>query len=429
MPKKYPAEVRDRAVAMVVDRLSEYPSVYAACKALAPKLDVGPESLRRWVLQAQVDTGEKDGPTTTELDELKALRAENRDLKEANEILKAASNFLREGTRPSPPLICRFVDEQRAEGHAVESICAVLREQGVQVAARTYRAWKIRIPALRAVEDAKVIDTLRSLKVLDAKGRPKPEILYGRRKMTAWLRRNGFPEVSKHTVDRLMRDEGMNGLIRGRKTRTTIPGKDGKRAGDLLNRNFSASAPNRIWVTDFTYVPVYSGFVYVALVIDLYSRAIVGWETSTVKDTAFVEQCLKMALWRRKHTKRPVDKGLLHHSDAGSQYTSIRYTDTLEIEGLVPSIGSVGDAYDNAAAETVMGLFKNEAVAKGSPFRSGALKTESDVVEVVFDWVFWYNNDRLHSSLDHQTPEEFERAYYDEMTGSLPDAAAHNTAA
>ncbi|MGP5258165.1 transposase, partial [Glutamicibacter ardleyensis] len=108
-------------------------------------------------------------------------------------------------------------------------------------------------------------------------------------------------------------------------------------------RNFTAEAPNRIWVTDFTYVPVYSGFVYVALVIDLYSRAIVGWETSTVKDTAFVEQCLKMALWRRKHTKRPVDKGLLHHSDAGSQYTSIRYTDTLEIEGLVPSIGSVGD--------------------------------------------------------------------------------------
>lgn len=270
---------------------------------------------------------------------------------------------------------------------------------------------------------------MRGLNKRDAKGRPRPEILYGRWKMTAWLRRNGFPEVSKHTVDRLMRDEGMNGLIRGRKTRTTIPGKDGRRAGDLLNRNFSASAPNRIWVTDFTYVPVYSGFVYVALVIDLYSRAIVGWETSTVKDTAFVEQCLKMALGRRKYSNRPVDKGLLHHSDAGSQYTSIRYTDTLEIEGLVPSIGSVGDAYDNAAAETVMGLFKNEAVAKGSPFRAGALKTESDVVEVVFDWVFWYNNDRLHSSLGHQTPEEFEQTYYDENSGSLPDAAAHKTAA
>ena len=142
--------------------------------------------------------------------------------------------------------------------------------------------------------------------------------------MTAWLRRNGFPEVSKHTVDRLMRDEGMNGLIRGRMTRTTISGKDGKRAGDLLNRDFSASAPNRIWVTDFTYVPVYSGFVYVALVIDLYSRAIVGWETSTVKDTAFVEQCLKMALWRRKHSNRPVNKGLLHHSDYAEEFVKPR---------------------------------------------------------------------------------------------------------
>ncbi|MGL3804614.1 IS3 family transposase [Paeniglutamicibacter sp. R2-26] len=429
MPKKYPAEVRDRAVAMVVDRLSEYPSVYAACKALAPKLDVGPESLRRWVDQSQVDAGQKDGPTTDEQDELKRLRAENRDLKEANEILKAASNFLREGTRPSPPLICRFIDEQRAEGFAVESICAVLREQGVQVAARTYRAWKTRPPALRAIEDAKAIDTLRGLSYRDAKRRPRPEILYGRRKMTACLRRHGFPEVSKHTVDRLMRDEGMNGLVRGRKTRTTIPGKDGKRTGDLLNRNFSASAPNRVWVTEFTYVPVNSGVVYVALVIDLYSRAIVGWETSTVKDTAFVEKCLKMALWRRKHANRPVDKGLLHHSDAGSQYTSIRYTHTPDIEGLVPSIGSVGDAYDNAAAETVIGLFKNEAVAKGSPFRAGALKTEFDVVGVVFDWVHWYNNERLHSSLGHQAPEEYKRSSYDEISGSLPDAAAHKTAA
>lgn len=123
---------------------------------------------------------------------------------------------------------------------------------------------------------------------------------------------------------------------------------------------------------------------------------IVGWETSTAKDTAFVEHCLRMALWRRENAGRPVAQGLIHHSDAGSQYTSIRYTDTLMLEGLTPSIGSVGDAYDNAAAETVMGLFKNEAVATGSPFRTGALKTEADVIEVVFEWVHWYNNQRLH---------------------------------
>jgi putative transposase len=317
----------------------------------------------------------------------------------------------------------------RAVGYAVESICAVLREQGVQVAARTYRAWKKRLPALRTIEDARITGALRSLKVPDAKGRPRPEIIYGRRKMTQWLRRSGFPEASKHTVDRLMREEGMNGLIRGRKIRTTIPGKDGRRAGDLLNRDFTAPAPNQIWVTDFTYVPVYSGFVYVALVIDLFSRSIVGWETSTVKDTAFVEHCLRMALWRRQHTGRPVPAGLIHHSDAGSQYTSIRYTDTLALEGLQPSIGSVGDAYDNAAAETVMGLFKNEAVAKDSPFRSGALKTETDVMEIVFEWVHWYNTQRLHSSLEHQTPEEYEQTYYARESGSLPDDDANKTAA
>ncbi len=224
--------------------------------------------------------------------------------------------------RPSPPLICRFIDEMRAVGYAVESICTVLRGQGVQVAARTYRAWKKRLPALRTLEDAKITDVLRALKAKDAKGLPRPEIIYWLRKMTAWLRRNGFPEASKHTVDRLMRDERMNGLVRGRKTRTTIPGKDGRRAGDLLNRSFSSPAPNQVWVTDFTYVPVYTGFVYVALVIDLYSRAIVGWETSTNEDTTFVEQCLRMALWRRQHPGRPVPEGLIHHSEHGAQYTS-----------------------------------------------------------------------------------------------------------
>lgn len=164
--------------------------------------------------------------------------------------------------------------------------------------------------------------------------------------MTVWLGRNGFPGVSKHTVDRLMRGEGMNGLVRGRKTRTTIPAKNGVRAGDLLNRQFRTSAPNLTWVTDFTYVPTWAGFVYVAFAIDLFSRAIVGWSASTTKDVTFVEQCLTMALWRRDHTGRPVGNGMIHHSDAGSQYTSIRFTETLALQGLSASIRSVGDAYD-----------------------------------------------------------------------------------
>jgi transposase InsO family protein len=202
----------------------------------------------------------------------------------------------------------------RAEGHAVESICAVLRGQGVQVAARSYRARKSWLPALRTLEDARITDALRDLLVPDGKGRPHPEVIYGRRKMTVWLRRNGFPEASKHTVDRLMRAEGMNGLVRGRKTRTTIPRKDGRRARDLLNRDFHVRVPNHTWVTDS---PMF--------------RSGPGSSTSPWSSTC-----------------------------------------------------TVGDAHDNAAAETVMGLFKNEAVATGSPFRTGALKTEADVIEVVF---------------------------------------------
>jgi transposase InsO family protein len=326
-------------------------------------------------------------------------------------------------------LITRFIDEQRAAGRGVESICAVLREQGVQVAPRTYRAWQTNPPAARAVSDAVIIDKLRGLRTGSATGGPLPETLYGRRKMTAWLQRSGFGGVSKHTVDRLMRAEGMRGLVRGGKTRTTIAAKDGVRAGDLLNRDFRTSAPDRAWVTDFTYVSTWSGFAYVAFAIDLYSRAVVGWSTAATKDVAFVEACLSMALWRRDHAGRPVPEGMIHHSDAGSQYTSIRFTETLALQGLSASIGSVGDAYDNAAAESFMGLFKNEAIATGSPFRTGPLRTLADVEAVTINYVDWYNNHRLHSLLDLTTPAEFEQAYYAHKTGSPSGAAANKKTA
>ena len=167
------------------------------------------------------------------------------------------------------------------------------------------------------------------------KGRLLPEVLYGRRKMTAWLARNGFPELSKHTVDRLMRDEAMNGLVRGRAARTTVPAKTGGvRAGDLLNRVFTSSPhPNHAWVTDFTYVRTWCGFLYVAFAIDLYSQTIVGWSASTTKDVAFLEQCLQMALWRRDHTDRPVLPGMIHHSDAGSQGEINRSWQHLDLGG------------------------------------------------------------------------------------------------
>jgi putative transposase len=331
-------------------------------------------------------------------------------------------------------LICAFIDAQRSAGCGVESICRVLRELGLAVAPRTFRAWKARPPATRTVSDAEIYDRLRALRTGGPGGRPVPEVMYGRRKMTDWLNRAqaaaGQPPVSRHTVDRLMRALGMRGLVRGRGVRTTVPAKkDARRAGDLLKRRFSAKAPNLAWVTDFTYVPTWAGFCYIALAIDLYSRAIVGWSASTVKDVPFVEACLKMALWRRDHTGRPVTPGMIHHSDAGSQYTSIRFTETLALQGLSASIGTVGDAYDNAAAETVMGLYKNEAIRADSPFRDGPLRTLADVEKITTNYVDWYNNHRLHSALGNHTPEEHEQAYYAQPPGPPPGDAANKKTA
>ena len=233
-----------------------------------------------------------------------------------------------------------FIDAQRAEGHAVESICRVLREQGCQVAARTYRAWRQGRPvSARAHADAIVMDA-----IIATEG--TPEGLYGRRKMTAHLRRQGLT-VSYDTTDRLMKTLGRNGVRRGKAVRTTIPAKDGTRARDLLNRDFTASAPNRVWVADFTYCRTWAGFVYVAFVVDVFAQRIVAWHAATDKRTQLVLAPVRMALWERERSGHPVVGGqLVHHNDAGSQYTSLRFTEHLALEGIAPSIGSVGDAYD-----------------------------------------------------------------------------------
>jgi putative transposase len=333
MTKHYPVEQRERAVKMVLDHLDEYRSVYAACQAIGPKVGVGAESLRRWTLQAQVDDNQRPGMTTAEQQRIKDLEREVRDLKEANEILKAASAFF-----------ARELDPRR-RGH----------------------------------------------------------------------------RVARCTVDRLMRDAGLSGVVRGRRHRTTIRGgADSRRAPDLLDRDFSAAAPNRKWVTDFTYTRTWSGFVYVAFVVDCYSRAIVGWHAATVMDTAMATTALKMALWRRDHASRTVASGLIHHSDAGSQYTSIAFAETLVLEGIAASIGSIGDAYDNALAETTIGLYKTEAVGRNSPFLTGPLKTIDDVEYATMEWVDWYSARRLHSLLDYVPPDEYESAYYAQPQAPQP---------
>jgi transposase InsO family protein len=311
-----------------------------------------------------------------------------------------------------------FIDAMRAEGHAVESTCRVLREQGCPVAARTYRSWKQpgRLVADRTVTDAMVVNAVRDIAWQPEAKTGKPTLtaegLYGRRKMTALLRRTSIPEVSAGAVDRAMKTLRLVGVRRDKGTRTTIPGKDGKRAGDLLDRDFTATAPNRVWVTDFTYVRTWAGFVYVAFILDCFAQRIVAWHASTSKATDLVMIPLRMALWQRDREGHPAIAGeLIHHSDAGSQYTSIRLAEHLELAGIRPSIGSVGDAYDNALMETINGLYKAECI-RTTVFHDGPYRTIADVEYATAGWVDWYNNRRLHGTLGMTTPVEYEQVHY-----------------
>lgn len=247
-----------------------------------------------------------------------------------------------------------FIDQMRSEGHAVESIIRVLREQGVKVAARTYRAWRQGRVSARMITDAMVEGAVRDaawrIEMLadgTERRRMTPEGLYGRKKMTAFIRRTTIADASRGAVDRAMRALGLSGITRAKGIRTTIQAKDGIRAGDLLNRDFTAPRPDHTWVADFTYVRTWAGWVYVAFILDVFSQRIVAWHAQTTKHVDLVMIPLRVALWERDRQGRPIGPGQLrHHSDAGSQYTSIVLTDHLALEQIAPSIGSVGDAYD-----------------------------------------------------------------------------------
>ncbi len=237
--------------------------------------------------------------------------------------------------------------------------------------------------------------------------------------MWAHLQREGIP-VAKSTVARLMRRSGWQGVRRQKKVRTTVADPAAERAPDLVERQFTVPAPNQLLVADFTYVKLVTGaFAYVAFVIDAFAGAIIGWEASTSKETRFVESAIRQAAALRSRQGHPID-GAIHHSDAGSQYTAVHFGETLSLSGLRPSIGSVGDAYDNALAETTIGLYKNECVRADSPFRRGPLRNLGDVEMITADYIGWFNQQRLMHRLGRVPPAEAEAAYYDRTVANQP---------
>jgi putative transposase len=231
--------------------------------------------------------------------------------------------------------------------------------------------------------------------------------VYGARKIWAELKRQGH-QVARCTVERLMKAEGITGAVRGKKVVTTRADMEADRAPDRLGRQFVASAPNRVWVADFTYVATWSGTIYVAFVVDTFSRRIVGWSAATNKQTPLVLSALEMGLWQRDRANTPViARELIHHSDAGSQYTSFRLAAHLAAEQIAASIGTVGDALDNALMESTIGLYKTELIKPQRPW-----KALSDVELATAEWVDWYNHRRLHGEIGHVPPAEYEAAYY-----------------
>jgi len=308
-------------------------------------------------------------------------------------------------------VICGFVTEHKAR-FGVASICRVLSAHGCKIAPRTYYAHVARPPSKRALWDTTITEILAGYYQPDEHGRRPPESLYGSLKMWAHLQREGIP-VAKCTVERLMRANGWQGVRRVKKVRTTVADPADRRAPDLVDRQFKVPAPNRLLVADFTYVRLITGvFVYTAFVIDAFAGRIVGWECSTSKHTVFVESAIRQAAAFRARQGHPLQGDTIHHSDAGSQYTSVHCGQQLLLAGMIPSIGSVGDAYDNALAETTIGLYKHECVRADSPFRTGPLATLGDVEQITADWVHWYNEKRLMHRLNRRPPAEHEADYY-----------------
>nr|WP_199898398.1 IS3 family transposase [Escherichia coli] len=389
---RFSPEVRQRAIRMVLESQGEYDSQWAAICSIAPKIGCTPETLRVWVRQHERDTGSGDGGlTTAERQRLKELERENRELRRSNDILRQASAYFGEGgVRPPLEKIMPLLDKLR-EQYGVGPVCSELH-----IAPSTYyHCQQQRHHPDKRSARAQRDDWLKReiQRVYDENHQ-----VYGVRKVWRQLLREGI-RVARCTVARLMAVMGLAGVLRGKKVRTTVSRK-AVSAGDRVNRQFVAERPDQLWVADFTYVSTWQGFVYVAFIIDVFAGCIVGWRVSSSMETTFVLDALEQALWARRPS------GTVHHSDKGSQYISLAYTERLKEAKLLASTGSTGDSYDNAMAESINGLYKAEVIHRKS------WKNRAEVELATLTWVDWYNNRRLLGRLGHTPPAEAEKAYY-----------------
>ncbi|EEZ0171568.1 IS3 family transposase, partial [Escherichia coli] len=378
---RFSPEVRQRAVRMVLESQGEYDSQWATICSIAPKIGCTPETLRVWVRQHERDTGGGDGGlTTAERQRLKELERENRELRRSNDILRQASAYFAKAEfdrlwKKLMPLL-----DKLREQCGVGPVCSELH-----IAPSTYyHCQQQRHHPDKRSARAQRDDWLKKeiQHVYDENHK-----VYGVRKVWRQLLREGI-RVARCTVARLMAVMGLAGVLRGKKVRTTISRK-AVAAGDRVNRQFVAERPDQLWVADFTYVSTWQGFVYVAFIIDVFAGYIVGWRVSSSMETTFVLDALEQALWARRPS------GTVHHSDKGSQYVSLAYTQRLKEAGLLASTGSTGDSYDNAMAESINGLYKAEVIHRKS------WKNRAEVELATLTWVDWYNNRRLLERLGH----------------------------
>ncbi|MCV7307748.1 MULTISPECIES: IS3 family transposase [Mycobacteriales] len=405
MPRQYPQEFRDRGVRMVAEAREDNPQVteYGAIQKVAAQRGCSQQGLTRWVRKRQIDTGQRTGVTSAGDEEIRRLKRENAELRRANEILKTASAFFAGGARPSRPAMIRYIDRYRHR-FGVELICRTLRATDAGfLTSRGYRAARTRPPSDRALMDRELIDELRRIHRDNFS-------VYGVRKMHAAMRRTGW-DIGRDRTARLMKAAGLQGVQRGRKVFTTHPDPTQQRPADLVERHFHASAPNRLWVVDITYTRTWQSMAYTAFVTDVCTRKIVGWAvTPTMRTADLPLEAFNYAIWQ---TDGADLRDLIHHSDRGSQYLSVIYTDRLAELGITASVGSRGDSYDNALAEAVNAAYKAELI------RRGPWKTVEQLELATMEWVHWFNHERLPEALGYRTPVETEAHYKYESRPTL----------